>query len=908
MTLIIPGDTVKTIRTPDQRLRIFVSSTLQPELEAERVAVRDAIAELRQTPVMFESGARPHPPRALYQQMLEQCDIFIGIYWQKGGQLVPETTFSGIEEEYELSTGKLRLIYIKMPAPKQEKRLKDLIKRIRDGGDVAYKKFTSVEELHDLVANDLALALAERFGRVQSAPESLAPTALPRYATPFVGREQMIDRVVGHLRRDDVRLLTLTGTGGVGKTRLALEAGHRVENDFAEGAVFVDLAPLSDPALVAPAILQAVGLRDDSERPPVERLRDYLAEKQLLLLLDNFEHVLGAAPVVSTLLAHSPRLKILVTSRAPLRIDGEQEQRVDPMDLPDLSEASSLIQLEQMDAITLFVRRAQAIRAEFTLNESNARSVAEICVRLDGLPLAVELAAARTRLFPEPATLLAHLKRPLPLLVGGRRDAPARQQTLRNAIQWSHDLLTPDEQMLFRRLTVFAGGASVEAVKEICDAGHGIDILAGLTDLIEQGLVRSTEGPDAEPRFDMLQMVREYALERLEANDDATMVQQRHAAWCLALAEQSEASARKTAYGQWLDRLEVEHDNVRAALEWSLAQPDGEFSLRLAATMRPFWQTRGYLREGFQWLERALAKGEAATPETRAMALFDIGRLAFDLGDYAHAPGWFEASLELRRELDDKPGIVESLTNLELAVAARGQYARARMLLEEARTISHALGDTHGVASSLYRLGDLAIDEGDPARAHALYLESLEMMQGQDDSLFIANLHLMLGVAARLEGDGDAATRSVNNSLSLFGRVGDKMGTANARLELGHASRLLGNDEQSEQSYAGALILFQGLGSRPGMIEGLEGLAGIAAAHGHPERAAILVGAASAWRTILEHPFAPPVDRFAKEDLVGYAKREQAAAFTAGQDMSLEQAVEIGLADLTFPNASPSSS
>jgi tetratricopeptide (TPR) repeat protein len=577
------------------------------------------------------------------------------------------------------------------------------------------------------------------------------------------------------------------------------------------------------------------------------------------------------------------------------------------MELSDLTRPTTLTQFAQMDAITLFVRRTQAINAEFTLNDSNARSVAEICVRLDGLPLAIELAAARTRLFPEPATLLAHLREPLPLLVGGRRDAPARQQTLRNAIQWSHDLLTSDEQRLFRRLAVFAGGASVEAVEEVCDADHGIDVPSALTDLIEQGLVRSTAGPYAEPRVDLLQMIREFALERLKANDEATLMQQRHAAWCLALAEQADASMQGAARVQWLDQLESEHDNMRAALEWSLDQPDGDFPLRLASEMRPFWQTRGYLREGFQWLERALARGDSATPAIRATALFDMGRLAFDLGDYARAPEWFEASLQLRRELDDKPGIIQSLTNLGLAIVARGQYARARMLHEEAMTLSYDIGDAQGVTTALYRLGSLALEEGDLARARALYLESFEKMPGQEDSLFVANLHFMLGVTARLEGEGMAATESVEKSLAVFRRVGNKMGVANALLELGHAIRLSGNDEQAEQYYAEALVLFREMESRPGMVEGLEGLAGIAAAHGRAERAAILIGAASTWRKILEHPFAPPPDRFAQEALVEYAQNDYEAAFANGQNMALEQAVEVGLAVLTFPDTIPSS-
>jgi predicted ATPase/class 3 adenylate cyclase len=766
---------------------------------------------------------------------------------------------------------------------------------LRDLGQHRLKDLERPEYVFQL----LAPGLAADFPPLNSL--DARSTNLPAQLTPFIGREQQLRDVIGLLRHDRTRLVTLTGPGGIGKTRLGLQIAAELSDDFANGVWWVPLANVTNPGAVGSAIGLALDIQENGAEPFATTLGHHIKKKRLLLVLDNFEHVLEGASVVAALLRDCPGVRVLATSREALMIAGEQIYQVPTMTLPPRSEPP-YINLEQYEGVQLFLARAREKRHDFALTTANAVAIVEICRLADGLPLGIELAAARIGYFPSLHELQARLAKRLPELKRRAPDLTPRLQTMRASIAWSYDLLNAPDRALFRRLAVFAGGFTLDAAQAICASRdvETVEVMEGLESLVDKSLVQAEASADG-ARYRMLETIREYGVEQLAACGEEAHVRAAHARYYSALVEQAGPGLSREPEPSWLDRLEIEHANLRAALEWSLDQSDPALCLRLASNLRPFWQIRGFLRDGYQWLERALAKGQSAPPTTRAAVLFDLGRLAFDLGDYARAPGYFETSLTLRRELDDKPGVVESLTNLGMAVAARGQAARARALHQEALEISRELGDPQGVASSLYRLGDLALEEGELAGARSLYREALDMTGQQEDSLFVANLHFMLGVAARLEGDGRAAIESIERGLVLFHRVGNRMGIANAHLELGHANRLVGKDEQAERHYIEALGLFREMGSGPGIVEGIEGLALIAAAHGRLARAAVLVGAASTWRKKLEHPFAPPADRFAQERLVEETQQIHMEAFFKGQAMSLEQAAVQAWTDLTFP-------
>ena len=456
------------IRTPDQRLRVFVSSTLQ-ELAAERQAVRDAVTRLRLVPVMFELGARPHPPRQVYRSYLAQSQVFVGVYWQSYGWVAPGEQVSGLEDEYLLSAGLPRLIYVKSPAPERESRLAEMLTRIRDDGDVSYQHFSAAAELQRLVENDLAVLLSERFEMAPSGDgaaggASLAG-ALPVPATPLVGRDDDAAAVGDLVRAEGVRLVTLTGPGGVGKSRLAVEVAQRLGPGFQDGVRFVELGSVRAAELVTAAIAAALGL-NTSGGALITDLKSYLRARRLVLVLDNFEQVMGAAPLVAELLGAAPGVVALVTSRMVLRLSGEHEFPVPTLPVPPIGAGGDAAEVQRCASVRLFVQRAQAASAGFELTSGNAGAVAEICRRLDGLPLAIELAAARVRLLP-PQALLARLDDRMGLLTGGARDLPERQQTLRSTLDWSFDLLSGGEQALFARLGVFAGTFDLPAAEAV---------------------------------------------------------------------------------------------------------------------------------------------------------------------------------------------------------------------------------------------------------------------------------------------------------------------------------------------------------------------------------------------------------------------------------------------------------
>src|SRR5215469_7288808 len=560
------------IRTPDQRVRVFVSSSLR-ELEAERRAVRDAVGRLRLVPVMFEAGARPYPPRSVYRAYLAQSQVFVGIYWQSYGHVATGEQVSGLEDEYRLSAGLPRLIYVKSPAPDREPLLTELLARIEDEGGVSYEHFTDPAELQQLVENDLAVLLSERFEMTRpgqgAAGEVPLAGAVPVPATPLLGREQEAAALDDLVAREGARLVTLTGPGGVGKTRLMVEAARRLGPGFADGVRFVELAATSAADLVAPAIAAGLGL-NTSAAQLITDLQAYLRPRRLLLAVDNFEQVIGAAPLLAGLLAAAPGLVVLATSRAVLRLSGEHEFAVPPLPVPPAGADLDPGQLRRYASVSLFTERAHATDPGFELTSGNAAAVAEICRRLDGLPLAIELAAARVRLLP-PQALASRLDQRFSLLTGGARDLPERQQALRNTLDWSFELLPAAEQALLARLGVFAGSFSLPAAEAVgagsADESQAGQVMDTLGALVDSSLVQPQTRCD-QPRFALLETIRQYALDRLREGGDWTEANDRHAAYFLALAEPADADLTGAGQLAWLDRLEAEHDNLWAAISW----------------------------------------------------------------------------------------------------------------------------------------------------------------------------------------------------------------------------------------------------------------------------------------------------------------------------------------------------
>jgi predicted ATPase/class 3 adenylate cyclase len=716
---------------------------------------------------------------------------------------------------------------------------------LRDHGAQRLKDLQRPERVFQLIVADLPA----EFPPLRTLDSR--PNNLPAQTTPLVGREEEIAAAAARLLHPDVRLLTLTGPGGTGKTRLSLQVAADALDHFDEGVFFVPLAAIGEPALVAAAIAQALGVREAAARPVLESLKEYVADKRLLLLLDNFEQLLDAAPHLSELLAAGPGLKVLVTSRAVLRVYGEHEFHVPPLRLPDLARLPALERLTQYEAVRLFVERARAVHVDFAVTNDNAPAVAAICHRLDGLPLAIELAAARIRLLA-PEAMLARLEHRLPLLTGGARNLPARQQTLRGAMAWSYDLLDADEQALFCRLAVFVGGCTLEAAEAVGDpAGElGTDLLDGVDSLVAKSLLRQESTADgAEPRFTMLETIREYALERLAERGEADALQRRHAAHYLALAEQSAGQVFAAEQDLWLGRLEAEHDNLRAALEWALARDaDDDAALRLAGALWPFWYVRGHLSEGREALNRALARG--GSEAARARALQGASILNWFQGDRERAAACMQESLALARAAGDAWGTAFALALIgEMTVFQEGP-AQGIPLLEESVRLFRETRDPWGLALGLLFLGKATLAQNDE-RTAGLVEESLSLFRGVRDKWGTGFALGVLGLAARANGQPERAAALFEEALPLQRGLGDRMGVGGSLVNLGLIARDQGDYARARALVEEALEVFRPLGHRWNTAVVLKALSEIAAHQGDDARAAALHDEALALRRAL---------------------------------------------------------
>jgi predicted ATPase/DNA-binding CsgD family transcriptional regulator len=728
---------------------------------------------------------------------------------------------------------------------------------------------------------------------------SLPKYHLPVPLTPLVGREREIAAISVFLSRPEVRLVTLTGTGGVGKTRLALKVAA-ASCDFSDGICFVALAALTDPGLVASTIAQTLSVREQGSQPLLDTMKDHLRDKELLLLLDNFEQVVSAAPVVAELLAAAPRLHVLVTSRTSLHLSGEHEFVVPPLSLPDLRDLPPLDRLTHFEAVRLFIERAQAVQSDFAITEENAAAIAAICHHLDGLPLAIELAAGRSKLF-SPQALLPRLRNRLKLLVGGAQDLPLRQQTLRSTIAWSYDLLDEVEKTLFRRLAVFVGGCTLEAAEAVCrvHADLEVDMVDLVVRLVDKSLLRQEAEVDGEPRLLMLETIREYALERLAASGETETVRRWHATYFLAIAEQSDPQLSSTEQSTWRRRLVLEQDNLRAALRWTLDSQEVEMGLQLAGALLRFWRIcLNRPREGRSWLEQMLAQpGAKARTAARAKALRVAGAMAYYQGDFLEAHRLLEASVTISREMGTagKGELASALALLGHVALLQGNSSTAKELAGESLQLSQEVGDRWSIAMALRLLGEATGELGDLIVARSLLEESAALFRTIGDRRYHMILVDALGLVALRQGDHAAAHAHFEETLSVARAMGDGPFTAHALAHLGTVALRRGDYPQAAALYQQSLTLNREQANRDGTVEDLAGLAEVASLLGQPERAARLFGAVESLREesgiALTHLRRSDYDR-----VVGniHAHLDEAAfteAWTQGRAMSLAQAI-----------------
>jgi predicted ATPase/transcriptional regulator with XRE-family HTH domain len=778
-------------------------------------------------------------------------------------------------------------------------------------------------------------------------PREAPPSNLPVSITPLVDRESDLAAVVTLLDDPATRLVTLMGAGGVGKTRLALEVATAVLPSFTDGVFFVSLAAIRDPGLVLSTIARTFGLRERRAESLHDALISHLERKRLALVLDNFEQLIPAAALVADLLTACSGLTVLATSRAALHIRGEHEYRLRPLPLPDLQETDDIEEIRRSPAVELFMQRATAINRDLALAQTNARAIAQICARLDGLPLALELAAARTRVL-QPAELLARLDHRFSVLTDGATDLPTRQQTMGHAIDWSYDLLNPDEQRLFRWLAVFAGGCTLEAAEALGSAlgGSPVNLLSGLSSLVDKSLIQA-EARGGATRFVMLETVREYGLERLAAAGETATVRRAHATYFLAMAA-TDADSVGDVQARWLARLDAEYDNFRAALAWAHEHDEAESGVRLAAALWDFWYTRGYLREGRAWIETMLAlePADAAPPRARAIALRGVATLAVRQGDIAAAERYTRATLaafrtiddkrgmaaahnllgntafarndypeamtcymeclSLRRESNDREGIGRVLSNLGRTARFQGDYERAVAFYREGEAVNRATGDTQGLASNLGNQGHMMRDRGDPAGALPLIEESLACYEQIGEKRGTGIALGQLAMIAFDTGKYADARAYADRSLAIRRAIDDRWGIAQSLVIIGDIAVATDDRARAWPCYRDGLTTYREIDNDLGVVECIERFGRLMADDRMWANAARCFGAASTIRGRIHAPVLPVdlpvIERAIADSRTALGEAAWIAAYDTGRAMDIG-AIVGEIAGIAAPSA-----
>jgi predicted ATPase len=830
--------------------------------------------------VLLDLGARPHPPRALYRAYLEQSDVFVGIYWHEHGWVAPGMDVSGLEDEYLLARPKPKLVYLKKAARDREPRLQELLQRIASDR-VSYRHFETPEELSELLADDLALLVSERFAppEREDAPHRRVAPALPAPTSSFVGRETEAHEIVHLLRQREIRLVTLVGPGGIGKTRLAIEAASRVAEEYADGVTFVPLAPVSGSENVPGAVAEALGIAGEAGQTLLERLRVEIGPQEILLVLDNVEHVLDAGPFVAELLTAAPGLRAIATSRSRLDVSGEHLFRVPPMSIPVQGEGEADV-IARSDAVRLFSARAEA--AGWTTTEADAPIVAEIVRRLDGLPLAIELAAAQARLVP--AELIhTRLLRRLDL-TGAPRDAEERHRTLRSTIAWSYDLLDEPARRFFDVLSVFAGGFSLDAAEAVSGAGEDVEEL--LASLVDASMVTTGPSPLTGVRFGMLETLRDFAAEQLDARGERESVVRRHLDYFIGVAEDAYLASPERLLPTRA-RLHEERDNLRAALDEAM-RVSSDDAVRLAGALGGYYFRRALGGEGRPALEAALAAAPDAPPEWRARALVYAAWLAAEHDDCDQADRQAGEALDLYRELGDRRGAAVALNTLGYSASARGDAERAIALYEEA----HASFSETEYDWRLYAAVNLAtvlvasrrsLDE-----ARYLLLEALDYFAQHGFEDEAASVQLRLAEAEEAQESFVAARAWAEEGASATRRIGNRKLLAWELGRLGHIEAADGRPAEAARAYAESFGLHAEHFQRSGLALCTEWIAALALRGSDYGRAARLLGAAHAIRAGLDVAV-PEVERLEALETEARARAE------LGDDL-FQQAFDAGRA------------
>ncbi|MFB7894090.1 DUF4062 domain-containing protein [Microbacterium sp. NPDC056044] len=868
--MVTVPDHAAVIRTPDQRIRVFVSSTLR-ELAEEREAVKSAIERLRLAPVMFELGARPHPPRDLYRSYLAQSDVFVGIYGQSYGWVAPDEDVSGLEDEYNLAPRAMpKLIYVK-DADSRDERLKTLIARIQADDTAAYLHFRSAAELEDQVAGDLAMLLAERFdeSRAPAVDDGEPkPTLVGRVPVPYtttIGRKDDIEAVRTLLARGTDRVVSLIGPGGIGKSRLAIESALACGDLFPDGVYFVLLEGVLEAGLLLPTIAYYLGIRDNGEAALEERIAHALADRRVLIVLDNFEQIVDAAPVLVRLYTVAPTATFLVTSRIVLRIRGERVYDVPPLTTPAGERPASLDHTTRTAAVSLFVDRARAIDPRFDVTPDNARDLADICRRLEGLPLAIELAAAKVRIL-DPAQIADRLEQSLPLLTAAVRDLPERHRTMRATIDWSVSLLPPEQRDLLADLGVFATRFTLDAVEALGEGrpwgGHAIDALAALAD---GSLVKQSE-VGGRRVFSLLAIVREYALGRLKERGDAQRVRRAHADYYRGLVQQIAPDLGGRGQADAVVRLGLELPNLRAAVRHLVYTNRLDDAGDFAWCLLIYWWISGFFAEVRVWMLELLEKqhDQPITPHTRAIA-------------------WFFA---LWGEMWQRPS--------EQVVAGLGECVR---LFRES-------GDEDAAAMALAARATARVQFShlDTDKAEAELREAVVTLRERGNTWAEAITEVSLGRLAWVRGSTDDALAHFDRATSVAQSRGDLFTTSVAGNLRARLTFQLGRIDEAEREFVHTLLLSVGLHYEEGVAYGLEGVCAVAAAHGEAWRAAALAVAAGEIRRRIGifDVEAFTVHTPYLEILRGRDPQSVDAGELAGAELTVAEAVQLALSERDF--------